>query len=168
MTKQHVHIIKMGGTIEFIDPAYDAINAKLMKLDPTVDSYLHNVIQPHFTFSVETVASKDSRDINEADREKLSRAIKASPHESILVTHSTFTMVETAAFLVGQDLGSKKVILTGAMVPVVGFSASDGGFNLGFSIASLPNLQPGVYICMNGGLFGDDEVTKNPELLRFE
>ena len=35
--KSHVHIIKMGGTIEFIDPAYDAMNKKLMQLDTTIE-----------------------------------------------------------------------------------------------------------------------------------
>jgi L-asparaginase len=99
MIKSHVHIIKMGGTIEFFDPAYDAINKKLMKLDATIESYLHNLIKPHFNFSTEGVTEKDSRDITEEDRGKLAKAIMASPHQNIIVTHGTFTMRNTAQFL---------------------------------------------------------------------
>lgn len=168
MAKIHVHIIKMGGTIEFIDPAYDAFNKKLLKLDATIDSYLHNLIQPHFNFSSEPIAEKDSRDITDEDRDKLVKAIQSSPHENILIPHGTFTMSQTAQYLDGQNLVGKKIILTGSMVPIIGFAASDAGFNLGFAIASFQNIEPGVYLSMNGGIFKSDEVAKNVDLLRFE
>lgn len=168
MQKIHVHIIKMGGTIEFIDPAYDAINKKLMQLDTTIESYLHNVIQPHFNFSVETVTMKDSREIDENDRNKLAEAIRSTPHTNIIVTHGTFTMKDTAQFLEGQDLNEKKVILTGSMIPITGFTTSDAGFNLGFVIASFLSIKEGVYLSMNGGIFSANEVNKNEKLFRFE
>ena len=168
MTKIHVHIIKMGGTIEFIDPSYDAFNKKLLKLDATIDSYLHNLIQPHFNFSSEPIAEKDSRDIDNEDREKLVKAIQSSPHENILIPHGTFTMSQTAEYLDSQSLPNKKIILTGSMVPIIGFAASDAGFNLGFAIASFASIEPGIYLSMNGGIFKSDEVAKNVDLLRFE
>ncbi|MES2971597.1 MAG: asparaginase domain-containing protein [Patescibacteria group bacterium] len=168
MVKTHVHIIKMGGTIEFIDPAYDNFNKKLLKLDANIDSYLHNLVQPHFNFSTEQVAEKDSRDINEEDRERLVKAIQSSPHQNILITHGTFTMLKTAQFLTKQGFSNKKIILTGSMIPIIGFAASDAGFNLGFAIASFLNIEPGVYLSMNGGIFNSDEVEKNVELFRFE
>jgi len=97
--------------------------------------------------------------------------IKSSKEENILITHGTFTMKDTAKFL--EDLMikeklNKKIIITGAMIPIVGFSLSDASFNLGFSFASFNNINDGVYICMNGGIFKKDEVEKNIELLRFE
>lgn len=168
MTKEHFHIIKMGGTIEFIDPAYDAINEKLLKLDATIESYLHNLIQPHFNFSTEAVTAKDSRDITNDDRQKLLKIILATPHTNVLVTHGTFTLKDTALFLENHDLGNKKVILTGSMVPILGFASSDAGFNLGFALASFANIEPGVYLSMNGGIFSADEVSKNTSLFRFE
>ena len=168
MKKTHVHIIKMGGTIEFIDPAYDDFNKKLFKLDVTIDSYLHNLIQPHFNFSSEPIAEKDSREITDTDREKLVKAILSSPHQNILILHGTFTMQLTAKFIEKQNISNKKIILTGSMVPIIGFVASDAGFNLGYAIASFQNIEPGVYLSMNGGIFKPDEVEKNVELLRFE
>ena len=161
----------MGGTIEFIDPSYDAINKRLMKLDSTIEGYLRNLIKPHFNFSVENVAEKDSREITEEDRNKLVKTIEETPHENILVTHGTFTMVKTVEFLAEHFSvggGGKKIILTGSMIPISGFTISDAGFNLGFAIASFSSIEPGVYLSMNGGIFRFDEVKKNADLFRFE
>src|SRR5579872_4011890 len=149
MAKQHVHIIKMGGTIEFYDPAYDEINKKLLRLDTTIESYLHNLIKPHFNFSTESVTEKDSREITLEDRQKLAKAVGGTPHRNIIVTHGTFTMRETAEFLGQVTVGDKKVILTGSMIPITGFAASDAGFNLGFAIASFETIEPGIYLSMN-------------------
>ena len=138
-----------------------------MKLDTSIENYLKNMVKPHFTYSIETVCEKDSREVTTEDLEKLAQAIENSPHENILITHGTFTMSNTAQFLDKKAL-KKKVILTGSMVPIIGFSVSDAAFNLGYSIASFEHLNTGVYICMNGGIFKSDEVEKNTELLRFE
>ncbi|MFA6436616.1 MAG: asparaginase domain-containing protein [Candidatus Paceibacterota bacterium] len=171
MTKTHIHIIKMGGTIEFIDPAYDNINKSLMKMDSTIDSYLKNIIKPHFTYNIENVCEKDSREIKPEDLEKLIKIIETSPHDNILITHGTFTMKDTAKFLeehFSKGEIKKKMILTGSMIPIVGFSVSDAPFNLGYSISSFNNIESGVYLCVNGGIFKYGEVEKNIELLRFE
>jgi L-asparaginase len=168
MTREHIHVIKMGGTIEFIDPAYDAFNTKLLKLDATIESYLRNLIQPHFNFSTEELSEKDSRDITDDDRKKLAEAIRSTQHDNVLITHGTFTMQLTAQFLQEQNLTDKKIILTGSMIPIIGFAASDAGFNLGFAIASFAAIEPGVYLSMNGGIFTSAEVEKNVETLRFE
>jgi L-asparaginase len=158
----------MGGTIEFIDPAYDAINKNLLKLDTSIESYLQNIIKPHFTFSTEVVAHKDSRDITEEDRKDLAAVILSSQHENIIVTHGTYTMSDTAIFLENLGLEGKKVILTGSMIPITGFAASDAGFNLGFAISSFDSINPGIYVSMNGGMFETGEVKKNIEEFRFE
>ena len=52
------------------------------------------------------------------------------------------------------------LILTGAMIPLQGFSPSDASFNLGYSIAKLDSLDPGAYLCMNGNVFAPEEVSK--------
>jgi L-asparaginase len=169
MAKQHVHIIKMGGTIEFFDPAYEEINKKLMKLDTTIESYFHNLIKPHFNYSTESVTEKDSRDITKEDRQKLLKAVQGTPHSNIIVTHGTFTMADTVEYL-NENLSSsdKKVVLTGSMIPISGFSTSDAGFNLGFVIGSFSSLGSGVYLSINGGIFHSNEVRKNEEIFRFE
>lgn len=160
----------MGGTIEFKDPAYEKVN-DLMKLDVTIDSYLENLVNPHFSYDIETICEKDSRDINAEDLAKLRNTILNTKEESILITHGTFTMKDTGKFLermLVEEKLNKKIILTGAMIPIIGFSISDAGFNLGFSISAFLSVNLGVYICMNGGVFKPGEVDKNTELLRFE
>ena len=171
MEKNNIHIIKMGGTIEFIDPSYDNINKEMMKLDPSIDNYLKNLVKPHFIYDIEIVCEKDSREITQEDLDKLWIAIKSSKQENILITHGTFTMKKTAKFLeelLAKESLNKKIIITGAMIPIVGFSISDASFNLGYSLASFNSITAGVYICMNGGIFNADEVEKNTELFRFE
>lgn len=171
MKKIHIHIIKMGGTIEFKDPGYEVMNQQMMKLDTSIDNYLKNMVKPHFTYSTESVCNKDSREIDNKDLEKLSKSIQSTPHENILITHGTFTMKSTAKYLndfLLKNKINKKIILTGSMIPIVGFSISDAAFNLGFSIASFNTIKIGVYICMNGGIFNFNEVDKNIEVLRFE
>ncbi len=170
MIINYVHIIKMGGTIEFRDPSYEKIN-DLMKLDISIDGYLKNLVKPHFIFDISLICDKDSRDINEEDLNKLWTEIKSSKKENILITHGTFTMKKTAKFLenmIEKEKINKKIIITGAMVPIVGFSISDAGFNLGYSLGSFVGIENGVYLCMNGGVFKADEVEKNTDLLRFE
>ena len=167
---QNIKILKMGGTIEFKDPAYEKVN-DLMKLDVTIDSYLENLVNPHFSYDIETICEKDSRDINAEDLAKLRNTILNTKEDSILITHGTFTMKDTGKFLermLVEEKLNKKIILTGAMIPIIGFSISDAGFNLGFSISAFLSVNPGVYICMNGGVFKPGEVDKNTELLRFE
>lgn len=172
MTKNHIHLLKMGGTIEFKDPGYELMNQQMMKLDTSIENYLKNMVKPHFSYSFESVCDKDSRDINSEDLEKLLRVIIATPHENILITHGTFTMKATAKFLednlANENISNKKVILTGSMIPIIGFSVSDAAFNLGYSISAFSGIESGVYICMNGGIFKQDEIEKNAELLRFE
>lgn len=98
-------------------------------------------------------------------------AIQASSYKNIIVTHGTFTIRQTALYLdkyLSTQTDDRKIILTGAMVPIAGFAVSDAGFNLGYSIASFGNIKPGVYICMNAGIFKPEEAEKNEDLLRFE
>lgn len=168
--KKHIHILKMGGTIEFRDPAYEKMN-DLMKLDITVESYLENMIQPHFSYDTHNICDKDSRDITIEDLENAWNTITELKGENILITHGTFTMVNSARFMekyLANDNPSKKIIFTGSMIPVVGFSKSDAAFNVGYSMAIFDYVEPGVYICMNGGTFKTGDIEKNPELLRFE
>ena len=75
---------------------------------------------------------------------------------------------DTARFL-EENLKNKDkvVILTGSIIPLVGFSPSDAPFSLGFSIAKSQELPNGVYVCMNGRIFSPKEVVKTLSEGRF-
>jgi L-asparaginase len=86
---------------------------------------------------------------------------------SLLVTHGTDTMVDTARALAAANLTGKTIVLTGAMVPYA-FGSSDGLFNLGSALSFVQVLPPGVYLAMNGQHFRWDMVRKNKSTGVFE
>ena len=77
-------------------------------------------------------------------------------------------MPDTGRFLSAKlKRKDQAIILTGAMIPMHGFTNSDGPFNLEYSMAMLRNLESGIYVCMNGKLFDHQEVAKNISEGRF-
>lgn len=46
------------------------------------------------------------------------------------------------------------------MIPLLGFSPSDGPFAIGYAIAKVQDLKRGIYVCMNGMVFSPEEVMK--------
>ena len=46
------------------------------------------------------------------------------------------------------------------MIPLVGFSPSDAGFNLGYAFGKFNSLEPGIYVAMNGQILMPEEVIK--------
>jgi L-asparaginase len=88
-------------------------------------------------------------------------AINKSPAKNIIITHGTYTMPDTARFIASRIKNNTKIIiLTGSMIPLLGFSPSDAGFNLGFALGQFDSLTPGVYVAMNGQIFTPLEVVK--------
>lgn len=163
--QQSIHIIATGGTIDA------HFSPKEYKPVPNDESYINefitNYIKPHFKVHHTTASMIDSLYMNDNIREKIHTEVENSAFDKILITHGTDGMIETAKFL--QDKVSKKtIILVGSMIPLKGFSPSDGGFSLGFAIGNLLNLQSGIYISMNGQIFTADNVQKNVEKSRFE
>jgi L-asparaginase len=167
--KQHIHIIRTGGTIDFIDPAYDELDTKLMKIKRDASDYLKHIARPYDNYSIEELWQKDSRDINDADRLQLVNSIRDASSDKIIVTHGTYTMNTTGKFLKKyKELENKTIILTGSMLPLWGFMTSDAGFNLGFAMASVRYLKPGIYISLNGENFDPVDVHKNLDAMKFE
>lgn len=104
---------------------------------------------------------KDSRQLSRSDIKKIYETIENSPHKRIIITHGTYTMPDTARYIKANlKKKDKVIILTGSMIPLVGFSPSDAPFNLGFSIAKSQELSNGIYVCVNGKVFSPTEIVK--------
>lgn len=116
--------------------------------------------------SLEIVMLKDSLFMDQADRLKIREKCLDCSEEKIVITHGTDTMAETAGIL-GQNIKNKTIVLVGAMIPFT-FRDSDAVFNLGFALAAVQTLKPGVYIAMNARIFRWDNVRKNKENGEFE
>ena len=115
---------------------------------------------------VQQVMLKDSLDFVDADRDAIAEAVAAAPERSVVVTHGTGTMGQTARFLEGRVTG-KTVVLTGAMRPH-SISASDGSFNLGGAVVAAQLLPEGIYGVMNGRVIPAEKLDKNVEAGRFD
>src|SRR3546814_12719652 len=76
---------------------------------------------------------KDSRELDEADREAIRAAVAASDALRILVTHGTDTMVVTGRVLAG--IAGKQIVMTGAMQPA-SVRARDAALDVGFALAA--------------------------------
>lgn len=153
-----IHILMTGGTI---DSYYNGIKDTSEPLQHSaIPNYINSLKLDEEVIFTE-ICMKDSRSITQDDRLKLLNEIEKSEETNILISHGTYTMPDTARYLEGNlQRKDQKIILTGSMIPLTGFSPSDGGFNLGFSIASFRNCEPGVYVCMNGILLNASEVVK--------
>ena len=164
MASNKVHIIITGGTI---DSYYNGAKDTVVPLK-------HSIIPEYFEslglsnkVAFTELCMKDSRHISIADLRKLANEIENSRHSKIIITHGTYTMPDTARYLSANLKSGKIIILTGSMIPIQGFSPSDGPFNLGFSYAMAQKLPSGVHICMNGYVFKPSEVAKDMEKGRF-
>ncbi|GGG17215.1 asparaginase [Dokdonia pacifica] len=156
------HIISTGGTIEGLD--YENLNQK-QTTTVAIDDILSNA-RVALKYTIEKILNKDSRFINDDDRELIAEKIKSNDSDKILLTHGTITMVETAQFL-GRLALNKTIVLTGAFI--LGTKKNtDAPFNLGFALSALQILEPGVYIAMNGTIFNWVNVKKNNQNNRFE
>jgi L-asparaginase len=157
-----IQIFVTGGTF---DKEYNELNGALFFKDTHLPEMLEKG-RSRLAVSIDTLLMKDSLDFNEVDRQLISFACASASADRILITHGTDTMVQTAQYLAAQNLG-KTIVLTGAMIPYK-FGSSDGMFNLGSALAFLQILEPGVYISMNGKVFGANNVRKNLEKGEFE
>ena len=158
MKKDTIHFIITGGTI---DSYYNGFK-------DTVETSSHSAI-PGFIKSLKLhedvdfteVCMKDSRALNTSDMKKVSLVIQKSPHKKFIITHGTYTMPDTAKFIkANADIKDRTIVFTGSMIPLMGFAPSDAPFNLGYAIAKVQELPPGIYVCMNGRTFSPEEVVK--------
>ncbi|WP_028573993.1 asparaginase domain-containing protein [Desulfonatronovibrio hydrogenovorans] len=115
---------------------------------------------------LEIIMLKDSLFMEEQDRKIILEKCLGCPEKQIVITHGTDTMAETARVL-GPVIKDKTVVLVGAMIPFT-FRDSDAVFNLGFALAAVQILKPGIYIAMNARIFAWDNVRKNKESGEFE
>jgi L-asparaginase len=75
-------------------------------------------------------------------------------------------MNDTARYLAACVSSNKTIVLTGAMVPR-SIENSDADFNIGFALAAVKLLPPGIYIAMHGKALPYTEYIKDRTTGRF-
>ncbi|NBC18985.1 MAG: asparaginase [Bacteroidetes bacterium] len=156
-----VQIFTTGGTIDKV--YYDA-KSEYEVGEPQIVAILDEA-GVTIDYDVTRLLRKDSLDLTDEDRALIQEQVRESPCDQVLITHGTDTMVETARAL--QDIPGKTIVLVGSLAPAR-FKASDAEFNIGFALAAVQTLPPGVYVAMNGRVFDPDSVEKNRDANRFE
>ena len=151
-----IRILVTGGTF---DKEYDELSGRLFFRQTHLPEMLRRG-RCLLDVAAETVMMIDSLELDGAGRARIVARARDCPERSIVITHGTDTMVETARALAGARLEGKTIVLTGAMVPYA-FGSSDGLFNLGSALSFAQVLPPGVYVAMNGQHFAWDCVRKN-------
>ena len=177
MNKQTIFHIRTGGTIGGCVPEYKEIETLTGVFTDFVNfkKYIQDSYKIHADYQEVELCHKDSRDMNSADREQIIQIITRQHAQGIskfLITHGTYTMPDTAQYLVDHldpnILQTCHVVLTGSMFPwtVLG---SDAPMNLGSALSSLINLQiNGVFINMHGKDFVPGQVIKDTGKLVFQ
>ena len=160
----NIEIITTGGTIEGVD--YIDETAKPLDIGIPIKKLLGQSKVNGVQYSIQGLFSKDSRFIKDKERQMIANAIIAARTDKILITHGTYTMVETAKCLSKLNL-NKTILLTGAFISGTEPN-SDAIFNLDFALAIIGHLDKGVFIAMHGKIFNCDNVRKNIEQNRFE
>lgn len=169
--------IKTGGTIGGCVPEYSEIE-RVSSIFTDVTNYRKHIKE---TFQLQNdydeieICHKDSRQITDDDRQNIATEIKKQFDMGVrkfLVTHGTYTMPDTAQYLVKNLpknlLESSIVIITGSMYPWAIYG-SDAPMNLGTALSNLIQQDVcGVFICMHGRRFNPDDVVKDIKGLVFK
>lgn len=156
-----IAIISTGGTI---DKVYFDAQSEYEVGEPQIAEILR-MVGAQVPYTIETVFRKDSLEITDDDRQLIREAVARTACDRILITHGTDTMVDTASVL--ADLPGRTIVLVGSLTPAR-FKLSDAEFNIGFALAAVQTLPPGVWIAMNGRVFPYNTVRKNRKENRFE
>ena len=158
-----VNVIITGGTIDSEwNGSKDTVAVSDHSTLPMYFEELEKNLKFPFKLTFTEICMKDSRAIDDEDRKEIVKAIEENSAKKIMITHGTYTMPETARYIKKHiRRKDQTIVLTGSMVPIKGFDFSDGPFNLGFAIAMMEKLDPGVYVCMNTIVFDPEEVAKN-------
>jgi L-asparaginase len=151
-----IRILVTGGTF---DKEYDELSGRLFFRETHLPEMLRRG-RCRLDVAAETVMMIDSLELDDAGRGRIVARARDCDERSIVITHGTDTMVETARALAEAHLDGKTIVLTGAMVPYA-FGSSDGLFNLGSALSFAQVLPPGVYVAMNGQHFAWNCVRKN-------
>jgi L-asparaginase len=150
-----VLVIVTGGTID--KTYFDALDG--YKYDRSVIGAIVEKARVTGPARLVELTLKDSLDLTDKDREDIRAVVASAPETSVVITHGTDTMVETAQYLSRASF-EKTIVLAGAFMPAR-FADSDGPFNVGMAFGAAQTAPAGVYIAMNGGIFNAANALKD-------
>ncbi len=161
-----IYHLACGGTI---DSHWDGAQDTAVPNKSTfIPSYLGKAARVKNVDS-ETLFLKDSRQITIEDQDLIASRVAetSTTRRKILITLGTYLMPDVARVVEHHPMAahfkrlSRRIILTGSVIPMKGFLRSDGGFNLGMSVALLLQETIGqVQVVMNGSCLNPKDIRK--------
>ena len=144
-----------------MDSYYDSIKDTAVPNEHSVIPRFVNVLRLYEECEFTEVCMKDSRNLDDADRKNILKTVSDSKFKRIIITHGTYTLPDTARYLKANLKNHNKVIIfVCSMIPLIGFTPTDAGFNIGYAVAKSQELSEGIYVCMNGKIFLPEEIVK--------
>lgn len=152
-----ITVINTGGTFNKV---YNCLSGNLDV--PSHANALDKILQSTHNLDIKVIniLGKDSLDLTQQDREYLLKTIQNSNDENIIIIHGTDTIHLSAKFIASK-VRDKKIILTGAMVPMsIDEVEATMNFSLALGFLNAP-IQNGVYIAMHGAVCPYTELIKD-------
>lgn len=160
MAHHRVTLITTGGTIDKIYPPDKGSYAFVFGEEPASKAILARARME--VEEIIRIPPKDSLDMTDDDRERIADACEIAVPGSVVITHGTDTMIETAAAIAKRNIG-KAIVLVGSAQPE-GMKETDADFNLGFAFGCAQALPTaGVFIAMNGEVFRWNKCEKGED-----
>lgn len=162
MGMRHIELLTTGGTIE---KTYDERSGELSNQGSIVQRMLRRLRLHDTRIHVRELMSKDSLLMDDEDRERITKAVRAAADlsDAVIVLHGTDTLSETGEWIhksFGAEGPPIPVILTGAMRPFE-MTRSDALQNLTEALLATGLLEPGVYAAAHGRVLQFPGVTKD-------
>lgn len=159
-------LITTGGTIE---KTYDEASGDLVNRQSIVRRMLSELRLEETEVNVMEVMSKDSLDMNEADRDRIVQVVRIMgageecETSGIVILHGTDRLALTGERILTEIPSPRiPIVLTGAMRPFE-MKHSDALQNLTEALFAAGILPPGVYCVAHGRALRFPGVRKDPE-----
>ena len=152
--KPRITFVLTGGTI---DKEYDALDIAFTIGQGAVGRIL-GFVNPNFEATIIPVVQKVSVNILPEEKEAILKACERAVDGKIIVTYGTDAMTEAGRLL--KDIEGKTIVLVGSLKSQL-IKDTDAEFNLGFAVAAVQTMPPGVYVAMSGRIYSWDTCEKN-------
>jgi L-asparaginase len=163
---RRVTLITTGGTIE---KTYDEVSGELANRHSIVHRMLSELRLEDTAVEVVELMSKDSLDMNDADRDRICEmvrilgAVEEQETSGLVILHGTDRLAVTGARLLAEIPHPRvPIVLTGAMRPFE-MKHSDALQNLTEALFAAGVLPPGVYCVAHGRALQFPGVRKDTE-----
>lgn len=152
--KPKITFVLTGGTI---DKEYDALDQAFTIGKGAVGRVL-GFVNPNFEVTIIPVLQKVSVNILPEEKDEIRRVCTETEDDKIVVTYGTDAMAEAGELL--ATIKNKTIVLTGALKSQL-IKDTDAEFNLGFAVAAVQTLSPGVYVAMSGRIYNWNQCKKD-------